>query len=105
MESGAAAPLSQSKGPGIDITPLYLTYPAGDLDVSVIIHKTADDASNELADLVAKVRGCLLAEGGVSVPLTKKACHWILARLVYSIDPLTIDYLMFLFLERETRLM
>ena len=76
MESGAAAPLSQSKGPGIDITPLYLKYPAGDLDVSVIIHKTADDASNELADLVAKVRACLLAEWEMSVPSTKKACHW-----------------------------
>lgn len=58
MESGAAAPLSQSKGPGIDIHPLYFKYPAGDVDMSVIIHKTAVEAADDLSELVAKVGCC-----------------------------------------------
>ena len=38
MPSGAAAPLSQSKGPGIDIHPLMFTYPAGCYDVAVKVY-------------------------------------------------------------------
>lgn len=55
MESGAAAPLSQSRGPGIDTTPPIYTYPDGDVDVSVVIHETSDHAAKGLADLVAQV--------------------------------------------------
>lgn len=51
-----AAPLSQSKGPGIDIHPLMFTYPAGGNDVAVQIYDSDFAAAAGLAEYVAKVR-------------------------------------------------
>ena len=51
-----AAPLSQSKGPGIDIHPLMFTYPAGGNDVAVHIYDSDFAAAAGLADYVAQVR-------------------------------------------------
>ena len=55
MPSGAASPLSQSKGPGIDVQPLFFAYPEGDLEVNLAIYENGGDAAQGLADLVAKV--------------------------------------------------
>ena len=55
MASGKPAPLSQSKGAGKDIAPLYFTYPAGEADVDVVVYENDSAAAAGLADLVAKV--------------------------------------------------
>ncbi|KFM28048.1 putative 6-phosphogluconolactonase 1 [Auxenochlorella protothecoides] len=71
MESGAAAPLSQSRGPGIDTTPPIYTYPHGDVDVSVVIHETSDHAAKGLADLVAQASAAAIkAHGAFTVALS-----------------------------------
>ena len=64
MSSGGLAPLSNSKGPGIDIHPLYFTYPAGESEVEVIIHESQFSAANGLADLVARASAASIAAKG-----------------------------------------
>lgn len=55
LTSGSIAPLSHSKGPGIDIDPLYFTYPSVESSqVDVTIYENDVAAANGLADLVAK---------------------------------------------------
>lgn len=57
--AGIAAPLSQSKGPGIDIHPLIFTYPTGGNDVAVHVYDSDSAAAAGLADYVAQVNcGC-----------------------------------------------
>jgi 6-phosphogluconolactonase len=64
MVSGIAAPLSRSKGPGIDIAPLYFTYPAGEGEVDVTIYENDFAAANGLADLVAAASAAAVAARG-----------------------------------------
>ena len=62
MPSGELAPLSKSKGPGVDIAPLYFKYPDSTTETDVIIHDTAFSAANGLADLVAEASAKAIAQ-------------------------------------------
>lgn len=54
MVSGDLAPLSQSKGPGINIHPQYFSYPSDDsLNVDVTIYENDSDAAAGLSNLIA----------------------------------------------------
>lgn len=64
MPSGELAPLSKSKGPGIDIAPQYFTYPSGESEVEVIVHESEFSAANGLADLVARASAASIAAKG-----------------------------------------
>jgi 6-phosphogluconolactonase len=64
MPSGELAPLSKSKGPGVDIAPLYFTYPDATTDTQVIVHETAFSASSGLADAVADASAEAIARKG-----------------------------------------
>jgi len=64
MPSGALAPLSNSKGPGIDIHPLYFSYPAGESEVDVKIYENEFAAANGLADAVARASAAAIAAKG-----------------------------------------
>ena len=64
MTSGAIAPLSNSKGPGIDIDPLYFTYPSGESETEVVVYETDFAAANGLADLVAAASAAAIAAKG-----------------------------------------
>ena len=57
MSSGTMAPLSGSKGPGIDIHPMYFSYPQRDgdnNDMNVIVYENDFTAANGLADMIAE---------------------------------------------------
>lgn len=64
MPSGELAPLSKSKGPGIDIAPMYFTYPDTTTDTQVVVHETAFSAAAGLADAVAKASAEAIARKG-----------------------------------------
>jgi 6-phosphogluconolactonase len=64
MPSGALAPLSASKGAGIDIHPLYFTYPVSDGQVDVTIYENDFAAANGLGDLVAAAAADAIARKG-----------------------------------------
>lgn len=74
MPSGAAAPLSQSKGPGIDIHPLMFTYPAGGGDVEVRVYDSDFAAASGLADYVAQVRCWRCCRGAVDASACANVC-------------------------------
>lgn len=52
MTSDTVAPLSTSKGPGIDIHPLYFQYPAGELDVTVNVYENDSEAASGLGAMI-----------------------------------------------------
>ena len=64
MPSGDLAPLSQSKGPGINIAPQYFAYPSGEYEIDVAIHDSAFSAATGLADLVARASSTAIAAKG-----------------------------------------
>jgi len=64
MASGGLAPLSKSRGPGIDIAPLYFKYPSNETEIDVVIHENSFSASNGLAGLVAEASAKAIAEKG-----------------------------------------
>lgn len=64
MASGDLAPLSKSRGPGIDIAPLYFKYPSNETETDVVIHENSFSASNGLAGLVADASAKAIAEKG-----------------------------------------
>ena len=64
MPSGELAPLSKSQGPGIDIAPMYFTYPSGESEVEVIVHDSEFSAANGLAELVARASAASIASKG-----------------------------------------
>lgn len=64
MPSGELAPLSQSKGPGVDIDPLYFTYPNSETDTQVIVHDTSFSAASGLADAVAEASAEAISRKG-----------------------------------------
>lgn len=64
LTSGVLAPLSSSKGPGIDIHPQYFTYPAGESEVDVIIYDNEFAAANGLADTIARASAAAIAAKG-----------------------------------------
>lgn len=64
MSSGIMAPLSNSKGPGIDIAPLYFTYPSGESEVDVTVYENDFAAANGLAELIVKASTASIAKKG-----------------------------------------
>eukprot|EP00890_Picochlorum_soloecismus_P001665 jgi/Picsp_1/249/NSC_00248-R1_6-phosphogluconolactonase-like protein len=64
MASGDLAPLSKSRGPGIDIAPMYFKYPSHGTETDVVIHENGFSASNGLAGLVAEASAKAIAEKG-----------------------------------------
>ncbi len=64
MVSGSLAPLSTSKGPGVDIAPLYFTYPTEEANVSVRVYENDFGAANGLADTVARASAAAVASHG-----------------------------------------
>ena len=64
MPSGDLAPLSKSKGPGVDIAPMYFTYPDATTETQVIVHETAFSAASGLADAVAEASAEAIARKG-----------------------------------------
>lgn len=55
MPSGSLAPLSNSKGPGVDIAPMYFTYPGKESEkTNVVVYENGFAAANGLADAVAE---------------------------------------------------
>ncbi|KAI7837306.1 hypothetical protein COHA_008821 [Chlorella ohadii] len=87
MPSGAAAPLSQSKGPGIDIHPLMFTYPAGGNDVAVQIYDSDFAAVAGLAEYVAKASAeAIAARGAFTIALSGGSLVKSLAGLVGRSD-------------------
>jgi 6-phosphogluconolactonase len=71
MPSGEASPLSQSRGPGINIHPLIFTYPAGGVDVAVNVYETDFAAAAGLADYVAAASAeAIAARGAFTIALS-----------------------------------
>lgn len=64
MPSGLVAPVSQSKGAGINVAPLYFAYPSGDLDVTILVHDSDSAAAASLTDLIAKASAEAVASKG-----------------------------------------
>ena len=64
MCSGSLAPLSNSKGPGINIAPQYFTYPSGESEIDVIIYDNEFSAANGLADTIARASAASIAAKG-----------------------------------------
>lgn len=83
MPSGELAPLSKSKGPGVDIAPLYFTYPDTTTDTAVIVHDTAFSAAAGLADAVAEASAEAIArKGSFTIALSGGSLVKSLASLV-----------------------
>ncbi len=54
MASGTVAPVSRSKGPGIDLEPFIFSYPGAEGAVDVLIHPSEAAATEGVADFVAR---------------------------------------------------
>ena len=71
LPSGKLAPLSNSKGPGIDIEPLYFTYPSTEVDTRVIVYDTPYAAAGGLAEEVAAAsKAAIAAKGSFTIALS-----------------------------------
>lgn len=71
LPSGALAPLSKSKGPGIDIEPLYFMYPANETDTRVVVYETPYAAAGGLAEEVAATsKAAIAAKGSFTIALS-----------------------------------
>ena len=71
MASGSVAPIATSKGPGIDIAPLYFTYPAAETPIGVVVYKDGKAAATGLAELIlAAGQEALSAKGTFSIALS-----------------------------------
>jgi len=71
LASGALAPLSNSKGPGIDIEPLYFTYPSHETDTRVVVYETPYAAAGGLAEEVAAAsKAAVAAKGSFTIALS-----------------------------------
>ena len=87
MPSGALAPLSASKGPGLDIAPMYFTYPSADPDTTVRIYESDFAATAGLADLVAaQAAGAVAARGAFTIALSGGSLIKALVGLVGRAD-------------------
>ena len=64
LPSGDVAPLSTSKGPGVDIHPLYFVYPQGETETQVIVHENGFSAAQGLADIIANASARAVADKG-----------------------------------------
>jgi len=70
MASGTVAPISTSKGPGIDLEPHQFQYP-GEANSEVIIYATERNATNGLAKAVAEAaKAAIAAKGSFTVVLS-----------------------------------
>lgn len=87
MPSGAAAPLSQSKGPGIDIHPLMFNYPTPTADVAVTVYESGSAAAAGLADMVAAASAAAISQrGAFTIALSGGSLVQALAGLVGRSD-------------------
>ncbi len=64
MASGAAAPLSVSKGPGLDIHPALFNYPGREGDASVILHFSKQGVAQALIKSVLEAAEAAIAQKG-----------------------------------------
>jgi 6-phosphogluconolactonase len=64
MVSGAIAPPAQSKGPGLNIHPLYFSYPAAEGAVDLRVAENEFGAANALSELVAAASAAAVAAKG-----------------------------------------
>lgn len=64
MPSGAVAPLSVSKGPGVDITPHQFQYPSVDGDVDILMHFPQDGLRQGLTRKVLEEAEAAIAQRG-----------------------------------------
>lgn len=64
MPAGTLAPLSKSKGPGVDIDPLYFSYPSEKAETQVAIYENDFAAATGLADMIAEASAAAIAEKG-----------------------------------------
>lgn len=97
MASGVVAPVSTSKGAGIDIVPHQFQYHIAETNTLVELHTTADKAAKGLAEAVAesyaaavKAKGCftLVLSGGsllntLSVLTSVKSISWDKVHVFY----------------------
>lgn len=82
MHSGAAAPLSQSKGPGIDVAPLVFEYPSGEGSVGVEVFPTREAVTEPLAErLVSASHAAIAKKGSYAVALSGGSLPHSLATL------------------------
>ena len=87
MPSAAAAPLSQSRGPNVNIHPLLFTYPAGGADVAVHVYDSDFAAASGLADYVAAASAeAVAARGAFTIALSGGSLIKSLAGLVGRAD-------------------
>ena len=87
MPSAAAAPLSQSRGPNVNIHPLLFTYPAGGADVAVHVYDSDFAAASGLADYVAAASAeAVAARGAFTLALSGGSLIKSLAGLVGRAD-------------------
>lgn len=63
MASGTIAPISTSKGPGIDVPPHQFQYP-GEANAQVVVYATAKNASAGLAKSVVEAAAAAIKEKG-----------------------------------------
>lgn len=71
LPSGSLAPLSNSKGPGIDIEPLYFDYPSSEVDTRVLVYDTPYAAAGGLAEEVAGAsKAAIAAKGSFTIALS-----------------------------------
>ncbi|KAL4458977.1 hypothetical protein ABPG75_013842 [Micractinium tetrahymenae] len=87
MPSGAAAPLSQSRGPYNNIHPLMFTYRAPTADVDVTVYDSDFAAAAGLADLVAAASSAAIAaKGAFTIALSGGSLVQALVGLVGRAD-------------------
>lgn len=101
MHSGAGAPLSQSKGPGIDVAPLVFEYASGEGSVGVEVYESRDAVTAPLADrLVAASKVAIARKGSYTVALSGGSLPYSLAGLVDREDA---DFSKWIFLFADER--
>lgn len=87
MASGVVAPISTSKGPGIDTHPLYFSYATSESEVNVTIYENDFTASNGLADLIAGASARAIdMKGSFTIALSGGSVVKTLASLVGRSD-------------------
>lgn len=64
MPAGTLAPLSKSKGPGVDIDPLYFSYPSDKAETQVAIYENDFAAATGLADMIADASAAAISAKG-----------------------------------------
>ena len=83
MASGFVAPVSVSKGAGLDVYPPEVAYYSKEGDVQVMLHATAGAAANSLAKLVVEAsEAAIKAKGSFTLVLSGGSLPGYLAALL-----------------------